>query len=154
VNESFQFPGKAFLHADSAQRTAEIARLTYDAAVRDAGANAAIACYQLALDRALDSRIIQTINDLQQIAGATRGDHRKANSKAVAAQIAEEQQNQRRLELARGDDEIQLNTILHRGFDEPVELDIAVELKPVQERVDALIERAWSRRQEVLQLAL
>ena len=37
-SESFQFPGKALLQADEAKGTAEIARLTYEAAVRDSRA--------------------------------------------------------------------------------------------------------------------
>src|SRR5262249_19700591 len=38
--------------------------------------------------------------------------------------------------------------------DEPVEVNVSLELEPVPGDVDALIDRAWSRRQEILQLAL
>src|SRR5216683_5612794 len=48
-SESFQFPGKALLQADEARRTAEIAGLTYGAAVRDLRAGVVTAYYQVLL---------------------------------------------------------------------------------------------------------
>jgi outer membrane protein TolC len=44
-SESFQFPGKALLQAAQAKGTAEIARLTYEAAVRDLRASVETAYY-------------------------------------------------------------------------------------------------------------
>lgn len=154
VSESFQFPGKALLQGGNAKRTAEIARLSYEAAVRDVRTRAAAQCYQLSLDGALNSRIVQTISDLRQMAEATDPSRRKADSEAVSVVISEEQQNQRRLDLARADDEITLNALLHRRPEEPVEINAPLELEPVRERLDDLIDRAWSKRQEILQLAL
>src|SRR6516225_962562 len=52
-SESFQFPGKALLQADEARQTAEIARLAYEAALRDLRAGVETAYYQVLLDEAL-----------------------------------------------------------------------------------------------------
>ena len=46
-SESFQFPGKALLQADEAQRSAAIAGLTYEAAIRDLRAGVETAYYQV-----------------------------------------------------------------------------------------------------------
>lgn len=154
VSETFQFPGNARLQAGNAKRTAEIARLNYESVVRDVRTSAATECYQLSLDEALTGRVLQTISDLQRIAAATDSSRRKADSEAVAGEISEERQNQRRLDLARADDEIRVNALLHRRPEEPVEINAALAVEPVRERVDDLIDRAWSRRQEILQLAL
>ena len=51
-SESFQFPGKALLQADEARRNAEIARLAYEAALRDLRASVESAYYQVLLDEA------------------------------------------------------------------------------------------------------
>ena len=59
ITESFQFPGEAFLQADESRRTAEIARLTYEAAVRDLRAaveTAYPACLRLNSRRRATSR--------------------------------------------------------------------------------------------------
>jgi cobalt-zinc-cadmium efflux system outer membrane protein len=128
--------------------------LSYEAVVRDIRTHAAIACYQLSLDEAVSSQVVQTISDLRQIAEASDPSHRKVDSKAIDAEIAEEQQNLRRLDLARAEDEIGLNALLQRRPEEPIEINAALDLVPVRERLDELIERAWSRRQEILQLAL
>ncbi len=154
ASASFQFPGKAFLQADIAKRSAEIARLSYEAVVRDIRTNAATAFYQLSLDEALKGRVLKTISDLKEVAGATNQNQPKADAEAVAAQIAEEQQNIRRLERARADDGIRLNTLLRRGADEPIEIDSKLEIEPIQERAEDLTDRAWRKRQEILQVAL
>ncbi len=44
---SFQFPGKGYLQAKSAERSAEIARLTYEAALRDVRARTEVQYYPL-----------------------------------------------------------------------------------------------------------
>jgi len=53
VSENFQFPGEALLQADEARRTAESARLTYQAAIRDLRASVETAYYQVLLDEGL-----------------------------------------------------------------------------------------------------
>lgn len=58
------------------------------------------------------------------------------------------------MSLAIADDAIRLNSLLRRRRYEPVEVNVSLELEPLTEKVDDLIDRAWSRRQEILQLAL
>lgn len=154
VSESFQFPGKALVQGSIAKRNAEIERLKYEAAVRDVRITAVTDCYQLALDQGLKSRMVQTISDLRQLAAAADPTQNKADVEAVAGEVAEERQNQKRLNLAIADDAILLNALLRRRGDEPVEVNVSLEVEPVTEKVDDLIDRAWSRRQEILQLAL
>lgn len=94
VSESFQFPGKALVQGNIAKRTAEIARLSYEAIVRDISMNALSECYQLALAQGLKSRMAQTISDLRYIAAMSDPTHRNPDMQTVAGEIAEEQQNQ------------------------------------------------------------
>jgi outer membrane protein, heavy metal efflux system len=47
-----------------------------------------------------------------------------------------------------------LNELINRRPEEPLSVETALDLEPVTGRVDELIERAWSRRQEILQAAL
>ena len=144
----FKLPGKALLRSfDIAKRSAEIARLSYEAMVRDIRTNAATAFYQLSLDEALKERVLKTISDLKEVAAATNQNQPKADAEAVAAQITEEQQNLRRLDRARADDGIRLNTLLRRGPDDAIETDARLELEPIEERVEDLTDRAWHKRQ-------
>jgi outer membrane protein TolC len=64
-SESFQFPGKALLQADEAKRTAAIAGLTYEAAMRDLRAGVETAYYQVSLDEALIGINAENIAALQ-----------------------------------------------------------------------------------------
>jgi hypothetical protein len=54
---------------------------------------------------------------------------------------------------AGGAGDTQLNALLNRRPEEPIEIDTTLPLKPVPGRIDELIERAWTMRQEILQLA-
>src|SRR6266481_7320232 len=71
-SESFQFPGKALLQADGAKRTAEIAGLTYQAAVRDLRAGVETAYYEVLLDEALIGIDAENIANLKQVAHVTQ----------------------------------------------------------------------------------
>jgi outer membrane protein TolC len=53
VTEALQFPGKALLQADQAKRNALIARLAYEAAIRDLRAAVETGYYQVLLDDSL-----------------------------------------------------------------------------------------------------
>ncbi len=154
VNQSFQFPGKAILQHRNAQRAAEIARLSYEAVVRDLGTTTKTVYYQMILDATLARYVAKTIADLETAAAATDTHHTIAQSAGVTAELEDQRQKQRRAELARTDDETQLNALLNRRPDEPIEIDTTLPLKPVPGRVDDLIQRAWTRRQEILELAL
>jgi len=72
ITESFQFPGKALLQADEAKRTAEIAGLTYAAAVRDLRAGVETAYYQVLLDEALIGINAENIANLKQVVHVTQ----------------------------------------------------------------------------------
>ena len=71
-SESFQFPGKALLQADEAKRTAEIAGLTYEAALRDLRASVKTAYYQVLLDEALIGVNAENIANLKQVVRVTQ----------------------------------------------------------------------------------
>jgi outer membrane protein TolC len=64
-SESFQFPGKALPQADEAKRTAAIAGLTYEAAMRDLRAGVETAYYQVSVDEALIGINAENIAALQ-----------------------------------------------------------------------------------------
>ena len=153
ASESFQFPGKAFVQGSIARRTAEIARLMYEAAIRDVRARTEVQYYQLAMDAALINNVTRTITDLERFKSRI-GPRATEYSAAINADLADVVQRRRGFEIAYADDKTRLNELLNRPPDEPLELEAAVDLQPVSARLDALIERAWSRRQEVLQAAL
>jgi outer membrane protein, heavy metal efflux system len=150
---SFLFPGKGYLQGNSAKRTAEIARLAYDAAVRDIRARTEIQYYQLALDSALIKNVTRTIGDLERFKSRV-GPEDTEYSAAIGADIADATQRRRGFEIAYADDETRLNELLNRPPDEPLSVEAALDLQPLAGRVDELIQRAWSRRQEILQTAL
>jgi cobalt-zinc-cadmium efflux system outer membrane protein len=150
---SLQFPGKGYLQGDTAQRTAEMARLTYDAAVRDVRARAEIQYYQLALDGELIKNATRTIGDLERFR-STVGSGDTEYSAAIGADLADAIQSRRRFQISYADDETRLNELLNRRPDEPLSIEAALDLQPIAGPVDEFIERAWSRRQEILQAAL
>src|SRR6266852_9749313 len=71
-SESFQFPGKALLQADEAKRTAEIAGLSYQAAIRDLRAGVETAYYEVLLDEALIGIDAENIANLRQVVHVTQ----------------------------------------------------------------------------------
>ncbi len=88
VDQALQFPGKALLQGERAKRSAEIARLSYEAVMRDVRTNAATEFYQLSLDEALKYRVVTTISDLREVGrrhqcesaqGGCRGSCRRDN---------------------------------------------------------------------------
>ena len=72
MTEPFQFPGKALLQADNAKRNAEIARLTYEAVLRDIRAATETAYYQVLLDGALADVQVENVADLEQVLKVTQ----------------------------------------------------------------------------------
>ena len=155
ASEALQFPGKALLQAQTSKRAAEIARLDYDAAVRDVRTRTETQAYQLAVDSALSANVTRAIYDLERFGDAARGNQASSvHRDAVASDIADAQQRKRRFEVARNDDLTRLNQLLLRGPDQPLSFDTSLELMPLPGRVDVLIDRAWQRRQEILQFAL
>ncbi|MFZ1121956.1 MAG: TolC family protein, partial [Candidatus Binataceae bacterium] len=72
VTQSLQFPGKGLLQGRTAKRTADIARLTYMAAVRDVTAQAKTAYYQIQLDLALNDLINENVTNLERVLKVTQ----------------------------------------------------------------------------------
>jgi len=91
VSQSFQFPGESLLQADEAKRTAAIARLTYEAAVRDLRAGVETAYYQMLLDEGLISINRQNIANLKQVANVVEAQYtggQAAQSDLIGAEFA------------------------------------------------------------------
>ena len=159
VTQSLQFPGKGLLQGQEAKRTAEIARLTYFAAVRDIKAQAETGYYQLQLDEALIDLITENVANLErvqkvtQIAYAasmvTQGDYINGQ---FALEADRETLRQARVTVA--NDKTALNVLLARRPDEPLEVDRAFNLAPFETSLDEIVARAIAARQEILQAAL
>ena len=158
-SESFQFPGEAFLQADESRRTAEIARLTYDAAVRDLRAGVETAYYQVLLDEGLITVNGENIGNLKQVVNVTQAQYtggQAQQSDLIGAELALEQAQlqQRQYQTNRLNDRAGLNQLLYRKPAAPLDLDQKIELKPLEIKLDKAVETATHARQEILEAAL
>jgi outer membrane protein TolC len=159
VEQSFQFPGKGVLQGRTAARIAEIARLTYMAAVRDVTAQAKAAYYQIQLDLALNDLIDENVTNLERVLKvtqiaytanlATQGDYINAK---FALEADRELARQQIVTIA--NDKTALNILLDRRPDEPLQVDRNFDLASFEATLDQVIEQAISSRQEILQAAL
>jgi outer membrane protein TolC len=159
VMQTLQFPGKGLLQGRTAVRTAEIARLTYKAAVRDVTAEVKAAYYQIQLDLALNDLINENVTNLERVLKvtqivytanlATQGDYINAK---FALEADRELARQQAVTIA--NDKTALNILLDRRPDEPVQVDPKFDLASFEATLDEVIERAVSSRQEILQAAL
>jgi outer membrane protein, heavy metal efflux system len=159
LTQSFQFPGKGLLQGREAQRTAEIARLTYLAAVRDVKSEAESAYYQIQLDLALNDLIAENVVNLERVLNvtkiaytanlATQGDFINAK---FALEADREEQRQQAVTIL--NDKTALNILLARHPDEPLEVDRKFDLASFEASLDQVLERAVSSRQEILEAAL
>jgi outer membrane protein TolC len=159
VTDAFQFPGKALLQADEAKRSADVARLTYEAMIRDIRAQTETAYYQALLDRAQEAVQAETVASLQQVLKVTQVAYSASQvtqSDFIGAEfaLATAQLQQRQLKMSEANDETTINQLLYRAPDEPLNLDRELELKPLQMSLDQLIDRAAIARQEILEAAL
>ena len=119
VTEALQFPGKALLQAEVARRAAEIARLTYEATLRDIRAQTETTYYQYLLDSALADATAEHVEDLRSVLKVSQTAY-SANQIAQANVInsqfdysaAEQQARQFRVNAAM--DKAQLNQLLYR----------------------------------------
>jgi outer membrane protein TolC len=158
-SESFQFPGKALLQADEAKRTAEIAGLTYQAAVRDLRAGVETAYYQVLLDEALMEINAENIANLNQVVHVTQIQY-TANQATQADLIgadfglAQAQLQQRQYQTNRANDRVRLNQLLDRRPASPLNLEPKIRLKPLEFRLDKAVDTATHARQEILAAAL
>ena len=158
-SESFQFPGKALLQADEAKRTAEIAGLTYEAAVRDLRAGVETAYYQVLLDEALIAINAENIANLKQVVHVTQVQY--TASQATQADLigadlafAQGQLQQRQYQINRSNDRVRLNQLLDRRPSSPLNLEPKIRLKPLELRLDKAVDTATHVRQEILAAAL
>ncbi|HSR58887.1 MAG TPA: TolC family protein, partial [Candidatus Binataceae bacterium] len=131
--ESFQFPGKALLQADTAKRSAEIARLTYDATLRDLRAAVETGYYQVLLDEALADVNAENIQNLKQVLEVTQvaySANQVTQTDFISAEfdLAEAQQLQRQYQTARANHETNLNQLLYRAPGSPLNLDRTIRL--------------------------
>lgn len=159
VTDAFQFPGKALLQADEAKRSADVARLTYEAMIRDIRAQTETAYYQAVLDGAQGEVQEETVASLQQVLKVTQvaySTSQVTQSDFISAEfdLATAQLQQRQLKMSEANDETTINQLLYRAPDEPLNLDREFELKPLQMPLDQLIDRAAMARQEILEAAL
>jgi len=159
VSDSFQFPGKSLLQADEAKRSALIARLTYEATMRDVRAQTETAYYQDLLDGALEAVQAETVASLQQVLKVTQVAYSASQvtqSDFISAEfdLATAQLQQRQSEINEQNDETTINQLLYRAPDEPLNLDRKITLEPLGLSLDQLIERAAAERQEILEAVL
>jgi outer membrane protein, heavy metal efflux system len=159
ASQSLQFPGKGLLQGKTAKRTAEIARLTYAAAVRDIRSQTETAYYQIQLDEALNSLIVENVDNLKRVLNvtkiaytanlATQGDFINAKFALEA-----DQEGLRQQAVTIANDKTALNVLLARRPDEPLEVDPKFDLSSFETPMDRVVERAVNNRQEILAAAL
>lgn len=159
ISQAFQFPGKALLQADQARKAAEVARLIYEATIRDLRAQTERAYYQTLLDGALGDLQGTTIDNLQQVLNVTQvaySANRVTQTDFISAEydLAVARQRQQQLRTAEANDETTIDQLLYRRPDEPLKLDRKFELKPLNAPLDQLIDRAIALRQEIIAAAL
>ncbi|MBV8361433.1 MAG: TolC family protein [Deltaproteobacteria bacterium] len=159
ITESFQFPGEALLQANQARRNAEIARLTFEAAVRDLRAGIETAYYQVLLDGGLIAVNSDNIANLKQVVSVTQAQYtggQAAQSDLIGAELALDQAllQQRQYQTNRLNDRSTLNQLLYRQPDSPLNLNPQIELRPLKIPLDKAVEIATHARQEILEAAL
>ena len=159
ISESFQFPGKAWLQGDQAHRTAEIARLTYEGAVRDAGAQAQTLYYQALLDGELAETAAEnasTLDRVLKVAQVAYAANKVSQSDLISAEfdLTQASQTYYASRVAEANDEAALNQVLGREPREALRLADALGLEPMKAPMDALIDAGLQSRQELLEAAL
>ena len=159
VSENFQFPGEALLQADNAKRTAEIAHLTYEAAIRDLRASVETAYYQVLLDQALIDVNAENIVNLKQVVRVVQTQYeanQASQADLIGAQFAltQAQLQQRQYETNRANDRVGLNQLLYRKPGSPLELARTIQIQPLRLRLSQVVDAATRQRQEILEAAL
>jgi outer membrane protein, heavy metal efflux system len=159
VTESFQFPGKALLQTDQAKRNAQIARLAYEASLRDTRAAVETGYYQLVLDSALSNVNAENLDNLSRVLKVTQiayTANQATQTDFISAEfdLAAARQQQAQYEVSVLNDETTLNQLLSRAPGNPLSVDRTLVLAPLNARVDALVDLAWQVRQEILETAL
>ncbi|HUY38632.1 MAG TPA: TolC family protein [Candidatus Binataceae bacterium] len=159
VTEAFQFPGKALLQTDQARRNARIARLAYEASIRDTRAAVETGYYQLVLDSALSSVNAENLDNLSRVVKVTQiayTANQATQTDFISAEfdLAAARQQQAQYETSVLNDETTLNQLLSRAPGNPLAVERTLVLGPLNARVDVLVDLAWQVRQEILETAL
>jgi outer membrane protein, heavy metal efflux system len=157
--ETFQFPGKALHQRDQAVRSADIAHLILAATVRDVRAATETGYFQLVLDGALSEVNAQNVQNLDQVVRVTETAYSTSavpQTDVISSEfdLATARQLQRQYLTAVANDETTLNLQLYRPVGEPLQVDRTLNLEALTFPLDALIDRAYAARQEILEAAL
>jgi outer membrane protein TolC len=157
--ETFQFPGKALYQRDQAVRSADIAHLMLAATVRDVRAATEIGYFQLVLDGALSEVNAENVQNLDQVVRVTETAYSTSavpQTDVISSEfnLATGRQLQRQYATAVANDETALNLQLNRPVGEPLSVDRTLKLEALTFPLDALIDRAYAARQEILEAAL
>ncbi len=157
--ETFQFPGKALHQRDQAEVAAGIAHLALLATVRDVRAATETGYFQLVLDQALSEVNAENVMNLDQVVRVTETAYATsavAQTDVISSEfnLAAARQLQRQYLTAVANDETALNLQLYRPVGSPLGVDRTLKLEPLTIPLDALIDRAYALRQEILEAAL
>jgi outer membrane protein, heavy metal efflux system len=157
--ETFQFPGKALYQRDQAVRNADIAHLMLAATVRDVRAATETAYFQLVLDGSLSEVNAENVQNLDQVVRVTETAYSASTvpqTDVISSEfdLAAARQLQRQYLTAVANDETALNLQLYRPVGEPLSVDRTLKLEALTFPLDALIDRAYAARQEILEAAL
>src|SRR5229473_400155 len=158
-SESFQFPGKALHQRDQAVRSAEIAHLMLMATIRDVRAATETAYFQLVLDGALGAVVAENVGNLDQVvrvAETAYSGSKVAQTDVISSEfdLAAARQLQRQYETAIANDQTTLNLLLNRPVSSPLAVDRTLRIEALNLPLDALTDRAYAARQEILATAL
>jgi cobalt-zinc-cadmium efflux system outer membrane protein len=159
ISEAFQFPGKALLQATQARRSAEIARLTYLATVRDTRAAVETVYYQLVLDSALANVNSDNVRNLEQVLKVTQvaySANQVTQTDFISAEfdLAAARQLQLQYRTNIENDETALNQLLSRPPGAPLDFERALTFDELKIPLDTLVDRAEGLRQEILEASL
>ena len=159
VSESFQFPGKALHQRDQAVRSAEIAHLMLMATIRDVRAATETAYFQLVLDSSLaavNDENVRNLDTVVRVAETAYSGSKVAQTDVISSEfdLAAARQLQRQYIIAQANDETTLNLLLNRPVGSPLSVDRTLRIEALNARLDALIDRAYAMRQEILEAAL
>ena len=159
VSEAFQFPGKALLQGAQARRSAEIARLIYQATVRDTRAAVETTYYQLVLDNALADVNAGNVRNLEQVLKVTQvaySANQVTQTDFISAEfdLAAARQLQLQYRTNIENDETTLNQLLSRPPGAPLDFERTLRFEALKIPLDTLVDRAEGLRQEILGAAL
>ena len=157
--ETFQFPGKALHQRDQAIDAAGIAHLILLATVRDVRAAVEMGYFQLVLDQTLSEVNAENVSNLDQVVRVAETAYSASavqQTDVISAEfnLAAARQLQHQYLTAVANDETALNLQLYRPVGSPLPVDRSLKLEALTFPLDALIDRAYAARQEILEAAL